>query len=329
MITNSLEETIAAGREPAVPQAMAGPVPATVEAHRARLHALDVEGGRIAYLDEGSWDGEVVVLLHGMPTSSWLWRRVVPGLVNAGFRVVAPDLLGFGASDKPADASLYAIPRQAARVVELLDALRIRSATFAVHDLGGPWGFELADRAPERIARLVILNTAAYRDGFRPPAVIRMVGGPLGPVMLRTMGSPVGRPMLAAFFRTFVGDPSVMTAEAVRGYWLPLHEGTTRPFRQFARTFGYTFANLDRWAAALHRLDAPALVIWGLLDPVVNGLKQSRQLARDLAIPEDRIHLIPDANHFLQEDRGPELAELIRAFIGSTEPARHPTPSAG
>ncbi len=315
MVMVTGEATPAVGLDRAVASAAAPLVPATIEAHRARLHLLDVQGGRIAYLDDGPRDGEVIVLVHGMPTSSWVWRKVVPGLVHAGFRVVAPDLLGFGASDKPAHALLYEIPRQAARLGELLDALGVGRATFAVHDLGGPWAFELADRAPERFARLVILNTVAYRDGVQPPMMVRMAGGPLGPLMLRMMGTSLGRPMLAFSFRSFVGDPSSMTAEAVRGYWLPLHEGTTRPFRQFARTFKYTFGNLDRWAAALRRLGVPALVIWGALDQVLDGSKQSRLFARDLAIPDDRIHLISDANHFLQEDHGPEVAERISAFM--------------
>jgi pimeloyl-ACP methyl ester carboxylesterase len=231
---------------------MTATVPATIEAHRARLKSLAVDGGAIAYLEEGPGDGEVVLLLHGMPTSSWLWRKVVPGLASAGLRVVAPDLLGYGASDKPADPAFYEIPRQADRVVALLDALGIRRATIVVHDLGGSWGFELADRAPERISRLVVLNTAAYRDGFNPPTVVRILGGPIGPLMLRMMRSrSLGIPMLASLFRQFTGDPSVVTPEMVRGYWLPLHEGTTRPFRQFVTSFEYTFGNLERWAAAL------------------------------------------------------------------------------
>jgi len=193
-------------------------VPATIEAHRARLKSLAVDGGAITYLEEGPGDGEVVLLLHGMPTSSWLWRKVVPGLASAGLRVVAPDLLGYGASHKPADPALYEIPRQADRVVALLDALEIRRATIVVHDLGGSWGFELADRAPERISRLVVLNTAAYRDGFNPPTIVRILGSPIGPLMLRMMRSrSLGIPMLASLFRQFTDDPSVVTAEMVRG----------------------------------------------------------------------------------------------------------------
>lgn len=294
-------------------------VTATIEAHRARLKSLAVDGGAIAYLEEGPANGEVVLLLHGMPTSSWLWRKVAPGLVSAGLRVVAPDLLGYGASDKPADPALYEIPRQADRVVALLDALGIGRATLVVHDLGGAWGFELADRAPERISRLVVLNTAAYRDGFNPPTIVRIVGSPIGPLMLRMMRSRgLGIPMLASLFRQFTGDPSVVTPEMVRGYWLPLHEGTTRPFRQFVTSFEYTFGNLERWAAALRRLTVPALVIWGGKDRVLNAEKQSRQFARDLAIPPDRIVVLADANHFLQEDRGPEVADRIAAFVAAT-----------
>jgi pimeloyl-ACP methyl ester carboxylesterase len=124
--------------------------------------------------------------------------------------------------------------------------------------------------------------------------------------------------MLASLFRQFTGDPSVVTPEMVRGHWLPLHEGTTRPFRQFATSFEYTFGNLERWAAALRRLTVPALLIWGGKDRVLNAEKLSRQFARDLAIPPDRIVVLADANHFLQEDRGPEVADRIAAFVAAT-----------
>ena len=298
---------------------MTATTPATIEAHRARLKSLTVDGGAIAYLDEGPGDAEAVLLLHGMPTSSWLWRKVVPGLASAGLRVVAPDLLGYGASHKPADRALYEVPRQADRLVALLDALGIERATVVVHDLGGAWGFELADRAPERISRLVVLNAAAYRDGWNPPTIVRILGSPIGPFMLRMMRSRgLGIPMLASLLRQFTGDPSVVTPEMVRGYWLPLHEGTTRPFRQFVTSFEYTFGNLGRWAAALRRLTVPAMVVWGGKDRILNAEKQIRQFAQDLAIPPDRIVVLADANHFLQEDRGPEVADRIAAFVAAT-----------
>lgn len=145
------------------------PLPTSLSAHRAAQHQLPVDGGRLAYLDLGPRDGRPVLLLHGIPTSSWLYRDIAARLAADGLRAIAPDLLGYGASDKPADPSLYTTRRQAARLVALLDHLDLPQVTMAVHDLGGPVGFEIAEAAPGRIAGLAVLNTTAYADAFRPP----------------------------------------------------------------------------------------------------------------------------------------------------------------
>lgn len=295
------------------------PIPRTVAEHRARLHSIAVDGGRITYVDEGPSDGDVILLLHGMPTNSWMWRKVIPRLTGASLRVIAPDMLGFGASDKPKNLAHYTPDRQAQRIIALLDALRVERVTMLVHDLGGPFGAEVIDRAPERIKRLVILNTSIYRDGFNPPGMIRMLGTPLGVMPLNMMGSRIlGPSLLKAFFTQFVGHPDVIDAAAVRGYWVPMHEGATRPFRQFARSFASLFQQFPRYQAALQRLDVPAMILWGKHDPVVSYQKLPAQFARDLHIPQSRIHIFEDASHFLAEDKAPELAEHIVRFVRET-----------
>lgn len=295
------------------------PIPRTVAEHRARLRALAVEGGRITYVDEGPADGDIILLLHGMPTNSWMWRKVIPQLSGASLRVIAPDLLGFGASDKPKDLAAYTTERQAKRILALLDALQAQRVTLVVHDLGGPWGAEIIDRAPERIKRVVILNTSVYQDGFRPPAMIKLLGSPLGALPLRLMGSrSLGPVLLKAFFTRFVGHPEVMDTAAVEGYWLPMHEGTIRPFRQFAGNFARLFQQFPRYQAAFQRLSVPAMIVWGKHDPVVSYQKLPQQFARDLRIPAARVHILADANHFLAEDKAPELAEHLVRFIHDT-----------
>ena len=136
-----------------------------LEAHRASLKHVTVDAGPMAYLDVGPRTGPAVVLVHGMPTSSWLYRRVAARLADDGVRVVAPDLPGFGASVKPTDPVAYSLSAQAGRLALLLDHLELGSAVFACHDLGGPWVFEAtADTAPQRIGGLVVLNTSAYAE---------------------------------------------------------------------------------------------------------------------------------------------------------------------
>src|SRR5580693_511495 len=117
----------------------------------------DVDGLRLAHLDEGA--GSPVVFLHGEPTWSFLWRKVIPPVRDAGFRCVAPDLAGFGRSDKPVDISWYSYDRHVELTATLLEDLDLRGATMVVHDWGGPIGLRIAVEHAERIDRLVILDT--------------------------------------------------------------------------------------------------------------------------------------------------------------------------
>ncbi|HEU4976331.1 MAG TPA: alpha/beta fold hydrolase [Baekduia sp.] len=122
----------------------------------------EVDGLRLAYLDEGDPGAPAVWLMHGEPTWSFLWRRVIPPLVEAGFRCVAPDLAGFGRSDKPEDLGWYSYDRHVALMSGLLEQLDLSGATMVVHDWGGPIGLRLAVEHRERFDRLVILDTGLF-----------------------------------------------------------------------------------------------------------------------------------------------------------------------
>jgi len=118
------------------------------------------DGLRLAHLDEG--EGAPVIFVHGEPTWSFLWRKVIPPVRDAGFRCVAPDLPGFGRSDKPSDLEWYSYDRHVAAVAALLEDLDLRGATVVVHDWGGPIGLRLAVEHPDRIERMVILDTGLF-----------------------------------------------------------------------------------------------------------------------------------------------------------------------
>ena len=143
-------------------------------------HYLEQDGLRMHYLDEG--EGDPVLCLHGEPTWSFLYRKMIPGL-TAVARVIAPDYFGFGRSDKPEDAGWYTFDRHCASIRRLVEQLDLRRVTVVVQDWGGPIGLRLAVEQPERVARLVILNTGL--GGGRPPSeawlrfreVVRAAGG--------------------------------------------------------------------------------------------------------------------------------------------------------
>src|SRR5215471_13940787 len=125
----------------------------------------EIDGLRLPYLDEG--EGKPVVFFHGEPTWSFLWRKVIPPVRDAGFRCVAPDYAGFGRSDKPTDLDWYSYDRHTELMAALLDELDLRAATAVVHDWGGPIGLRLAVEHPDRIARLVICDTGLFTGDQR------------------------------------------------------------------------------------------------------------------------------------------------------------------
>ena len=140
-------------------------------------HYLEWDGLRTHYLDEGPVDGPVALLLHGEPTWSYLYRRMIPPLVAAGFRCIAPDHIGFGRSDKVVDDQWYVIDRHVDRLAGLIEWLDLKGITVFVQDWGGPIGLINAAESPDRFARLVILNTWLHHEGYEYSPAIRLWRG--------------------------------------------------------------------------------------------------------------------------------------------------------
>jgi haloalkane dehalogenase len=265
---------------------------------------LDFEGYAMHYADEG--DGEPILLLHGEPTWSYLWRNIIPQLPG---RKVAPDLIGFGRSDKPEEIGWYSYDRHVASVAALVEKLDLRELTLVVHDWGGPIGLRLAVEQPDRFARLVVLNTAI--GGGRAPsetwlrfrAAVRSAGGDLDIGRLVAAGCVRGLPddVRAAYDGCFptreskagaLAFPELVPAE-------PDHPNTEP---------------MNRVRDALRRFDRPALVVWGADDPVL-PVAVAEMFARLLPNVEEPV-LIEGAGHFLQEDKPDEVATAIDAFLG-------------
>jgi haloalkane dehalogenase len=257
------------------------------------------------HLDEGT--GAPVLLLHGEPTWSFLYRKMIPPLVAAGHRVVAPDYFGFGRSDKPTERGWYSYDRHYGSIERFADELDLRETTLVVQDWGGPIGFRLAVERPDRIARLVVLNTgigarAPNEEWLRFQAFMRRVDTEIvaGQLIRISLVQPAGDDVIAGYDAPFPVPESrigiVMFPELV----------ATSADHPSAAAMLAAREKLRSW-------DKPALVCFSDSDPIF-----SRRAAEVMAGLLPRAELDPPvegAGHFLQEDRGELLGERIAEWI--------------
>ncbi len=261
---------------------------------------------RMHYVDEGA--GEPVLLLHGEPTWGFLYRKLIPPLARAG-RVLAPDYFGFGRSDKPVAREWYSYDAHYRSIERFVEALDLRRLTLVVQDWGGPLGFRLAVERPERVDRLAILNTgigagrAPSETWLRFRALVRRVGTDLVPGQLVRMScaTALGDDVVAGY------DAPFPTPESKSGVLMfPELVPTARDHPSAA-------AMLDV-AAKLQRWEKPALVLFSDSDPIFSP-RDGERLAEKIpgALPAETIE---GAGHFLQEDKGEEIAAHIVDFLG-------------
>ncbi len=276
-----------------------------------------VNGWRMHYIDEGT--GDPVVLLHGNPTWGFLYRDFVEPLTRAGHRVVIPDMIGFGLSEKPTREEAHSLDGHIANLTALLRQIDLRRITLVCHDWGGPTGLGFAFSNPNRVATLVVMSTWAWP---LPPAEFhtrifpwRMMHAPLvGPYLLGRHNALAGRGVYLS-----VVDREKFRKHAQQAYewalpdqagrlltwtwprWIPLDE-TARALQRF------------RWLEnelAMCRL--PTLIIWGRDDDVFDHATFSARFKQFLPHAEGP-HLVA-GRHFLQEDSGPQIAALIADFL--------------
>ena len=267
---------------------------------------LEVDGLTIAYQDTGQ--GQPLLLLHGWPTSSYLWRNIGPVLARE-MRVITPDLPGFGASSKPLDRP-YSFELFERTLDALVDELALEDVGLVVHDIGGPVGVHWALNRPGRVSRLALLNTLLYPEFSA--VVMEFVGALLDPGRRDEFVSPEG---LAEVMRLGVSDPARLSDETVAAVAAPF---PTAEARQALAAAGVGlhpdgFAEIAR---RLHELEMPVLGIYGEEDRILPDVAETfARVQRD--IPQAEIHALPGVGHFLQEEAEDELgARLTRFFAG-------------
>jgi len=275
----------------------------------------DLDGGklRVHYLDEGPRDANPILLMHGEPTWCFLYRKMIPLLVAAGHRVVAPDLVGFGRSDKPTQKSDYTYARHVSWMSELLfDQMSLRHATFFGQDWGGLIGLRLVAAAPERFDRLVLSNTG-LPTGDRKPSDAFMAwqhysqtskNFPIGNIVNGGCATKLSADVIAAYDAPFVDES--------------FKEGA-RIFPSLVPTAPTDPAHSDNTIAwgVLSKFERPLLCAFGDSDPVTKG--GDGVFIRNVPGATGQPHTtVVGGGHFIQEDKHAEISAIINTFIAAT-----------
>ena len=273
-------------------------------------HYVEINGFRIHYVDEGA--GETVLCLHGEPTWSFLYRKMIP-LLAAHHRVVAPDFVGFGRSDKLTEMDEYSFGLHTDTLHGFLEAIDLQDVTLVVHDWGGLVGLAVAAETPERFARLVVMNT------FLPTGT-----EPASPAFMQWREFVETHPDMDAGRAVAGGTahPEQISPEVIAAYNAPFPTAASKagaavwplmvpiaPEDPVAAVMRQTRRRLAAWSK-------PAFVLFAPEDPVLG--RAHRFFRRLLPAAEQPEVFIHDASHFLQEDQGEEVAEHILAFIART-----------
>jgi haloalkane dehalogenase len=265
---------------------------------------VEVDGLRLHYVEEGK--GQPVLLLHGWPTSSYLWRGIL-GPLGRTNRAIALDLPGFGRSDKPLDAS-YSFRFYERAVTGFLDEIGVDRVGLAIHDVGGPVGLYWASQHPERLTRLALLNTLVYA---RPSlAVIAFVVAARLPGLRSLLTSPAG---IRRAMRFGVRDKSRMTDEVISAYQEPFASEEAQRVLQRSGTSLHPagFREIERW---LPTIGVPVRIIYGKRDRILPDVARTmRRVQRDVGGAETTV--LEDCGHFIQEERPEEIGELLSAFF--------------
>ena len=273
-----------------------------IERHRRAGREFEAGGVQSFVREQG--EGDPVVLMHGVPVSSFLYRKVLPLLAERGLRGVAFDLPGLGLAEKPEsfDYSWSGLGRWTGQAI---DALGIDRCHLVLHDIGGPIGLEWALRNQDRVISLTVLDVMLDVGNFHRVWTIGLAAPPLiGPVWVASSRPPAARWL---FYMQGIADRSATPAHEVDAHFALLHrDGGGRSFRKIVRGFELTDEKERFYMEGLGDVRWPATILWADRDPAL-GADRRRAVEEALGIEAKVI----SAKHFLQEDRAPAVADAI------------------
>lgn len=272
-------------------------------------HYVDIDGMRMHYVDEGPRDGEVVLLLHGEPSWSYLYRHMIPPLRDAGLRVIAPDLIGFGKSDKPTRKTDYSYAGHVGWMTAFIEALDLSGINLFCQDWGSLIGLRVAAENEHRFARIALGNGALPTGDQAIPKAFKIWRA----FALYSPWFPIGRILQ-------MGTVDELSAAEVAAYDAPFpsarYKAGARAFPKLAPTTPddpARDANRAAWDV-FRQWTKPFLTTFSNRDPIMRGGEKVWQDSVPGAQGQEHV-IIRNAGHFLQEDAGEELAEILKRFI--------------
>lgn len=313
-------------------------------------HYLDIAGLRMHYVDEGPKDAEVVLLLHGQPDWSYLYRKMIPGILEAGYRVIAPDMIGMGRSDKPTDIHTHTVYGHAAWWLELIKKLALERITLFGQDWGGFTGLQVVAHHPEYFRRVMISNSGLF---LMPEPILNVPQGinredyPVDPnAEIRTFqdfaancaAKGLIKEDMSEFFQAWMlyalTGPDLKASDNLRRDFggIELSDDEARaydaPFPDEIFMTGIrtlpsmgsmidTDKSLAAWEA-LKRFEKPFLTVFGEYDLLVGSKKTQDALINNVAGAQGQPHDRIPAGHFIQETQGEELARRLIDFMATT-----------
>ena len=289
----------------------------------------EIQGYRVHYLDEGPRDGPPVFMLHGEPTWAFLYRKMIPVLSAAGFRSIVPDLIGFGRSDKPRSRETHSYPLHVEIMTELFRGLDLANATFFGQDWGGLIGLRVVANEPERFARIVVSNTglpdAPPEIAEQAYADFKQTIEQIGKITPAELAAEMTFPRWVALSQTIEVFPVgafIMGGgppELVAAYDAPFPDESYKegPRAMPPLVPSQLAENHRAWTNVFEKWDKPLLTAFSDSDPITSG----GELAFQERVPgaKGREHVtIKGAGHFVQEQKGEELARVIVEFAQNT-----------
>ena len=274
-------------------------------------HYEVIDGIRLHYVDEGS--GPPILLVHGQPTWSYLYRKMIRPLVAAGYRCIAPDLMGFGLSDKPTDESAYTLGRHVELVTGLVEKLQLAGVTIVVQDRGGPVGLRYAIDHQDNVRSLVILNTLVkitpvpllftfvFRNGGFSSFLVRRLD--LFRKIIFRRGWPFRRPLEAGVMEQYkMPHPTAATRAGIAAFPKMIPGNDRHP----------NAAYISQIDSVLRNWDVPVLVMFSDGD-IAFKPTEGQRIAE--MVPDGRFQVVRNAGHYLQEDAGEEIAQRMVTFL--------------